>query len=157
MIARSIFNLPTVSGWHHPFFEMDGLKREMRRLNRLMDETFPSNLSNFSRSGVFPALNITEDKENYYIRTELPGIKSEDIDLQINGNSLTLSGKREAGIDQENVKYHRKERDSGSFSRGISLPNDVDSEKVTASMENGLLTVTIGKAEAAKPKQITIN
>ena len=157
MIARKIFNFPTASSWNHPFFEMDGLRKEMNRLNRLMDESFPSYLSHFSRSGVFPALNITEDKDNYYVRAELPGIKHEDVDLQINGKNLTLKGKRETSAHEENIKYHRRERDGGNFSRGVGLPGDVDPDKVTASMVNGLLTITLGKAEAAKPRQIAIN
>lgn len=155
MITRRMFNFPAATtGWSHPIFKMDGLRSEINRLNRLMEGNISSR---FFHSGVFPALNITEDSDNYYIRAELPGIKTEDVDLQINGRNLTISGARDTACCDENIKYHRREREGGKFSRGVALPGDVDSEKVSASMVNALLSITVGKSEAAKPRKITVN
>ncbi|MBF0235619.1 MAG: Hsp20/alpha crystallin family protein [Desulfamplus sp.] len=154
MITRRMFNFPAPRAFRHPFFEIDALQKEMDRW---------ANLINSKRSfgglnaGVFPSLNITEDKDNYYIRAELPGIKSEEIDIQLNGRSLTISGERKTELSEENLKYHRRERDSGKFSRGVMLPGDIDVENVNANMVNGMLTVKVGKAELAKPKRISVN
>jgi HSP20 family protein len=105
---------------------------------------------------VFPAINITEDTGKYYVRTELPGIKADAIKLEIIGRNLALTGERKILSEGENARYHRKEREAGRFSRVISLPGDVEVNSVEAKLVNGLLTVAIAKAEAAKPKQITV-
>lgn len=154
MITRRMINFPAATAFRHPFFEINSLQKEMDRWTDLMNSRkFFGGL----HSGVFPSLNITEDKDNYYIRAELPGIKSEEIDLQLNGRSLTISGERKRELSEENVKYHRKEREAGKFSRGVMLPGDIDTEKVNAQMVNGLLTVKVGKAEIAKPRKISIS
>jgi HSP20 family protein len=106
---------------------------------------------------VFPAINLTEDADNYYVRAELPGIKADALDIQTVGRNLTLSGERTIASEGEHVRYHRREREAGKFSRIIGLPGDINTDKVDAKLVNGLLTVTIAKADAAKPKQITIH
>ena len=153
MIARRIFGLPDV-GWRNPFAEMENM---MRRMDRLSGAFTGRPGLGFVPARVFPPLNITEDKDRYYVRAELPGIKADDIDLQVNGRNLSLSGKRQIPSEGEGVKYHRREREAGKFSRVIGLPGDIDPEKVEAKMTNGVLTVAIAKAEAAKPRQITIH
>jgi HSP20 family protein len=108
-----------------------------------------------ARAGVYPLVNLTEDKDKYYVRAELPGVKGDDLDIQVTGNNLAISGQRKIEAE-EGVRYHRREREAGTFSRMIGLPGEVDSDKVDAKLENGLLTIAIHKAEAAKPKQISI-
>ncbi len=157
MITRRIFDFPTnfpAANWGHPFSELDSLRREMDKWASLMSGRRAFGGRN---SGVFPALNIAEDKDNYYIRAELPGIKSEEIDIQLNGRSLTISGERKLEQNADSVKYHRREREAGKFSRGVMLPNDINGDSVSAQMVNGVLTVKVGKAEIAKPKRITIS
>ncbi|MBF0211678.1 MAG: Hsp20/alpha crystallin family protein [Desulfamplus sp.] len=156
MIAKRVFNFPAFTGasWSSPFYELDALRKEMDRWAGLVSGKRGFNGRN---SGVFPALNITEDKDGYYIRAELPGIKSEEIDIQLNGRTLTISGERRAEQSQDNVKYHRRERDAGKFSRGVMLPNDINGDNVNAQMVNGVLTVKVGKAEIAKPRKISVN
>jgi HSP20 family protein len=107
-------------------------------------------------SGVYPLINLTADKDNYYLRAEIPGLQSDELDIQVAGNSITLAGERKIPTQDENAKYHRREREAGRFSRGISLPGDVNPDKVEASLKDGVLTVIIPKAEAAKPKQISV-
>ena len=107
-------------------------------------------------AGVFPLINLTEDKDNYYVRAEMPGLKADDISISVANNNLSISGERKIASEGENVRYHRREREAGTFNRIVALPGDVDADKVEANHVNGVLTVVIPKAEAAKPKQITV-
>jgi HSP20 family protein len=153
MISQRMINFPSMVR-QHPFAE---LHRMARRLDLLTNSLFGRpHLGSFP-SRVFPAVNITEDNDKYFIRAELPGIKSENIHLQVDGKILTISGERKIPSEGENAKYHRREREAGMFSRAIGLTSDIDTESVVAKMVNGVLMVEISKSEAAKPKQITVN
>jgi HSP20 family protein len=101
-------------------------------------------------------MNVTHDQDNYYVRAELPGLKADDLDISVTGETLSISGERKLPVEDEKAQYHRREREAGSFSRIVSLPGQIDAKKVEARCTNGVLTVTLPKAEAAKPKQITI-
>lgn len=105
--------------------------------------------------GVFPAMNVTQDADNYYIRCELPGVKQEDIEVGVVHRTLTVSGKRVAR-EEEDVSYHRKERASGTFSRSVVLPSALEVDGMDAVYENGVLTITLPLAEVAKPRQIAV-
>jgi HSP20 family protein len=124
-----------------------------QQLDQMFDDTTPQSVS----AGVFPLINLTEDKDNYYVRAELPGVKGNELDIQVTANNLAISGERKITEEGETARYHRREREAGSFSRMIGLPGDINPDKVDAKMANGILTVTVSKAEAAKPKQITVN
>ena len=154
MIARRMINFPSM-GWQNPFAEMERMVQQMDFLTKAMFGGRPE--MRLSPSSVFPAVNITEDKDNYFVRAELPGIKTDEVDLQLNGRNLTISGERKIQFEGENAKYHRREREAGKFSRVIDLPGDIDSNSVEAKMVNGILTVVISKSEASKPKQISVN
>jgi HSP20 family protein len=153
MFARPLFNYPTM-GWQHPFAELERMSRQMDRLSQgLMGRPGLA----WRTARVFPAINLTEDTDSYYIRAELPGIKADALDIQAVGRNLTISGERTIASEGENVRYHRREREAGKFSRVIGLPGDINTDNVDAKLVNGLLTVTIAKADVAKPKQITIS
>jgi HSP20 family protein len=109
-----------------------------------------------ARAGVFPLINLSEDKEGFYLNAELPGVKPEDLDIQATANSISISGERKIPSEVENAKYHRRERDAGQFSRMIGLPSDIDANKIEAKLVDGILTVNVPKAETAKPRQITV-
>jgi HSP20 family protein len=144
---------PGLFGWHRdPFGEMDRLRREMDSIY----SAFAEGRGIAPAAGVFPALNMSEDDHNLYVRAELPGVAPENIDITTKQNNLIIKGERKIATEGEKVSYHRKERDAGNFRRIISLPTRVDSEKVTASCKNGVLTVTLPKAEEAKPRQISV-
>lgn len=148
MIYRRFFDVPSWrirSPW-------DELYRMRQQLDQMFDDTPAQRVS----AGVFPLINLTEDKNNYYVRAELPGVKAEELDIQATANNIAISGERKITAEGEGARYHRREREAGSFSRMIGLPGDINSDKVDAKLENGILTVVIAKAEAAKPKQITI-
>ena len=153
MFARRLFDFPSM-GWQHRFSDLEHLSRQM---DRLTQAAMGRPGLNWLSAKVFPAVNLTEDKDRYYVRAELPGIKADDLDIQVNGRTLTVSGERTIPSEGEKTRYHRKEREAGKFSRVIGLPGDIDADNVEAKMVNGVLTVAIAKSEASKPKQITVN
>ena len=106
--------------------------------------------------GFSPALDVYHDKDNVIIHAELPGLKKEDIVLSLHAGLLTLSGERKHEKAHDEKSRLRNERFFGRFERTITLPVQVDGTKVAAAYENGILTVTLPKAEAAKPRQIEI-
>jgi HSP20 family protein len=138
-----------------PWEGFDELNRMRREMNRLFEGLTGWPLRE-ARAGVFPLTNVTEDDHNYYVRAELPGMASDEINISVTGNSLSISGERKIRSEKEEARYHRREREAGKFSRMISLPGQIDTEKVKASCVDGVLTLTLPKAEAAKPKQITV-
>jgi HSP20 family protein len=152
MVTRRLFDLPAM-GWRNPFTEMERMARDM---NLLANAALGRPMFRFAPSRVFPAVNITEHKEKYYVRAELPGITADEIELQVTGRNLAISGERKIRSEGETAKYHRREREAGKFSRIIGLPGDIDADNIDAKMVNGVLTVSIGKSEAAKPKQISV-
>ena len=103
-----------------------------------------------------PALDVHEDKDSYRIRVELPGMKREDIQVSIDDGSLVISGERPVENVDEGTEVHRQERFYGKFSRVLSLPTAVNADKVQAGYKDGILTVTLPKAEEAKPQQINV-
>jgi HSP20 family protein len=101
-------------------------------------------------------MNITQDDENFYLRAEIPGIKPAEITISALRNRVAISGKREIAREHERVSYHRKERPEGAFNRSVTLPMEVDAERVDARYTDGILTLTLPKAEQAKPRQIAV-
>ncbi|PZR73430.1 MAG: heat-shock protein Hsp20 [Chthoniobacterales bacterium] len=117
--------------------------------------------SNFQRqtqlfSGWSPALDIYQNNDNVVARAELPGVRKEDIEISLHDGMLTISGERKSET-AEGDQAERSERYIGKFRRSVSLPTQVDANKVSASYRDGILTVTLPKAEEAKPKQIQVN
>ena len=103
-----------------------------------------------------PRTNLYENGDNFEIRAEVPGLEKEDLNVKIQGNYLEISGTR--GSDApEGYKTHKTERGVGSFSRSFTLPSDVDSTKVEATLKNGVLYLMLPKHEASKPKKISIS
>jgi HSP20 family protein len=127
-------------------------------MRQQLDQMFEDSESPHQRlsAGVFPLINLTEDKDKYFIRAELPGVKGDELDIQVTANNIAISGERKIAAEEEGARYHRREREAGRFSRMIGLPGDIDSDRVDAKLEDGILTIKVSKAEAAKPKQITV-
>ena len=109
-----------------------------------------------STAGVFPLINATEDKNNFYVRAELPGLKVEDIEIMATGKGIAISGERKISSEGKDVKYHRREREAGKFSRMLNLPMHIDSAKVEAKLLDGILSVVLPKTESGKPRQIVV-
>ena len=151
MIYRTLFGAPR-GGFGTSFSDLERMRRQMDR----MFDAYSNRMPGHSDAGVYPAVNITEDTEAFYVSAELPGVKSADLDLNVTANQLTLTGERKIPDEATDVRYHRREREAGRFSRAVALPGDIDTEKVKARLIDGILTVTIPKAEKAKPRQISV-
>ncbi|UCD99005.1 MAG: Hsp20/alpha crystallin family protein [Chloroflexota bacterium] len=131
--------------------------REFDRLQREMNQLFNSYSPHRPRtSPTYPSLNIWENQEGQLISAEMPGVKIEDIDISVEGDTLTISGVRQANEIPEGARYHRRERGSGEFRRSLRLPFLIDSNQVKASFNDGILTLQVPRAEADKPRKITI-
>jgi HSP20 family protein len=104
----------------------------------------------------FPGTNLSDTGDNLEIIAEMPGVGKEDLSVKIEGNYLVISGKRQADIPK-GYSVHRIEREVTSFSRSFTLPYEVDTNRVEATLKDGLLRMVLPKSEAAKPKQISIN
>lgn len=152
MIYRRVFGVPSWNS-RNAFAELEQMRRQM---NRLWEGVTGESIQSRS-AGVFPLVNLTEDQNNYYVRAELPGVQSEALDIKVDANTLSLSGERKIEAEGSNVKYHRREREAGSFSRMITLPGEIDPDKVSANMNLGLLKIVVPKAEAVKPRQISVS
>ncbi len=125
-------------------------------MDRFFDLPFFGRESNRT-AGWTPALDLHQDKDSLFVHAELPGMTKEDVTLSLHDGVLTLSGeRRQTPADSEKTTL-RNERFFGGFERSITLPTPVDATRVSAAYENGILTVTLPKAEAAKPRQIEIN
>lgn len=106
---------------------------------------------------VYPAINIWTTDEEVLVTSELPGINTKDLDITVTGRTLTLKGTRNDDEAKENECYHRRECRYGNFVRAIELPYEVDAVKVNAKLDKGILSVTLQRAEAFKPKKIQIS
>ena len=134
------------------------------RLSSLRDELdrlFESPWAELSRtsqllSGWTPALDMHEDKDSFVVQAELPGMKREDIDVSLHDGALSISGERRTEKQYEEAEVYRTERFFGKFQRTVTVPAPVAADQVTAQYKDGILTVTLPKTEAAKPKQIDV-
>jgi HSP20 family protein len=130
---------------------------QLRRLQEEMMQLFDTSIARAPLTqAMIPACDVFEDKDNIIVKTDLPGLTREEIDISIQDNVLTFRGekKHEEQIKEENC--YRLERMYGSFSRSIELPTTVDANKVSAIFKNGVLSITLPKTEEAKPKQIKV-
>jgi HSP20 family protein len=133
---------------------VDALLALQRELGRASENPFAFDLGPSGR-GVYPPLNAFTDGDGYVLRMEVPGIPPENLHIEAQGRTLTVSGKRDLKAP-EGGSFHRRELRSGEFARSLQLPADLDLAAVRASCKHGILTVRIPKKEEAKPRQITI-
>jgi HSP20 family protein len=151
MLLRRLSHRPA-SRWANPFEELERMQRQMDWLTG----SHSRNLFEEPATGVFPLMNVTEDNDSFNVRAELPGLKPDELNISVTGDTLSLSGERKIPAEEKNAQYHRREREEGKFNRIVTLPSQVDTGKVEASCSDGILTVVLPKAEASKPKQIAI-
>jgi HSP20 family protein len=103
-----------------------------------------------------PSIEVVEKEDKFLVKAELPGVKEEDINISIIGNTLTIEGEKETGSEIEKKGYYYSETSYGSFSRSITIPSTVDAEKIEANCDKGVLEITLPKTPELKPKKITI-
>jgi HSP20 family protein len=141
-----------VSRWN-PFQELFALQDEM---NRLFEDTLRGPSRRPSPNAWLPPVDIFETADNFEIKVELPGVKKEEVTLEVRENTLTLRGERRQEKDTKEQGVHRIERVYGPFLRSFTLPSNIDTNNVKAVFQDGVLTIVLPKAEEAKPKQIRI-
>src|SRR5215207_845879 len=143
------YNSPEMSTWS-PFSDL------RTHINRLFDLSYPTRAAE-SFGDWAPALDASEDKDKFTVTLEIPGMKKEDINVTLHDGVLTVSGERKSEKEvKDGSTVHRTERFYGKFSRSVSLPSAVKSDKVAAAYRDGVLTVEIPKAEEGKPRQIDV-
>lgn|SRR6185295_5198244 len=139
------------SRWN-PYLEMNRLRDQMDQLFGRWDGGGGAD----QHDGVYPLLNAWEDESNLYVEAELPGFELAELEIYVTGgNQLAIKGERKDS-HVENGIWHRRERAFGSFSRMVELPRPVDSNKVSAEFKDGVLTVTLPKAEEVRPRRIQV-
>lgn len=130
-----------------------------REINRLFDNFFRGGVQDegtFGPSYWTPAVDIAEHDNEYVVKVELPGVSKDDVKITIESNVLTIRGEKKQDRETKNDNYHRVERMYGSFQRSFTLPSTVRNDKIDAVYKDGILTITLPKAEEAKPKQIEV-
>lgn len=135
-----------------PMREMMTLREAM---DRLFDEAFTRPLS-LSSVVAMPAIDMYQTDDEVVVKAALPGLKPDDVQISVTGDLLTLRGEFKQENEKKDATYHIREHRYGAFERSIMLPTDVQTEKAKADFENGVLTITLPKAEAVKPKTISI-
>jgi HSP20 family protein len=103
-----------------------------------------------------PLVDISETKDNFVVKAELPGLEAKDVNVSISGDMLTVKGEKKTEEEEKDEHYHRIERYSGSFQRAFQLPSGVKADKVKATFDKGILKVTLPKVEEAKKKKIEV-
>src|SRR6266478_3135110 len=142
-----------------PLREFSTLQDRMNRMNRLFRESYGAEGPEeaLTTTNFAPPVDIYEDEHNVTMKLEVPGIDEKDIDVRIEGNTLTVHGERKIEKEEKEENYRRVERQYGSFTRSFTLPSSVDTGQVNAHYDNGVLKISLAKKAEAKPKQIKVN
>jgi HSP20 family protein len=142
--------------WTDPFREFAQLQN---RINRAFSDAYSRNDDGLTTSGSWvPPVDIYQNGEHEIVlKAEVPDMTREDIDITLDGGTLTIKGEKKLSNEAKEEQYHRIERHYGSFSRSFSLPQTVDTAKVAADYKNGVLTVRLPLREEAKPRQIKVD
>lgn len=129
------------------------------RINRMLNDLFSDSswsLQNGTTATWVPPVDVLEQGDAIRISAELPGVTPEDVKISVEGNVLTVQGSKQQVAEEQTERVHRYERTYGSFQRAFTLPATVDAAHITAGYEHGVLTITLPKAEQAKPRQISV-
>jgi HSP20 family protein len=125
------------------------------QMNRLFENFFEDMPTARQYATAYPALNTWEDGDNAYVEAELPGLTMDDLEIYVTGNELRIGGERKLA-EAEGASWHRRERSQGRFSRTLTLPWEIDADKVEASLKDGVLTVKLPKCESCKPRKVKV-
>jgi HSP20 family protein len=147
MLARTIFPRPITNDF----------ARMSREMDRLFESLAPTRSAERSKGLGVPAVNLSQDDANLYAELELPGVAPENVEILAQGDTLTVKGSRQISHGERTKQVIRSERVSGSFERAMTLPVEVDADKVSATLKDGVLTITLPKAQAVLPRKIAVN
>jgi HSP20 family protein len=135
-------------------------KGELARLHKDMDDLVGSFFGGrpmlWSEREIWPAIDISEDENTITVKAELPGCKAEDVDISVQGNTLTISGEKKHEEEKKEKGYYFAERSYGSFRRDLTLSSEVDASKIEAACKDGVLTITLPKSEKAKAIKVKV-
>src|SRR5258706_5107435 len=142
-----------------PFREFSTMQDRANRMNRLFRESYsPEGPEEaLPTTSYAPPVDIYEDEHNITLKMEVPGIDEKDIDVRVEGNTLTVHGERKIEKEEKEENFRRVERQYGEFTRSFTLPSSVDPGQVNANYDNGVLKIALAKKADAKPKQIQVN
>jgi HSP20 family protein len=137
---------------------------DYQRLQRQMDDLFNAMRSPttprtplWGQASLFPLLNVVEKGNAFVVTAEIPGLKLDDVEIKVEGDTLALKGERKPLDLGDKASFHRRERAAGRFQRSLTLPRAIDPDNVKATYKNGVLTITLPVHQAAMPKQISIS
>jgi HSP20 family protein len=140
-----------------PARELQSMQSEMnRRFGTFFDSTTPRNGARASLRRWIPAMDVAETDDHYVLRADLPGLSESDVNVELEDNVLTISGKRSIEHEETKNGYHRVERSYGSFTRSVALPEGVDADGIQANFDKGVLEVKVAKPEQIKPRKVAI-
>ena len=142
-----------------PFREFSTMQDRMNRMNRLFRESYSPEAPEeaLTTTNFAPPVDIYEDEHTITLKLDVPGIEEKDIDVRIEGNTLTVHGERKIEKEEKEENYRRVERQYGIFTRSFTLPSSVDTGQVNAHYDTGVLKISLAKKAEAKPKQIKVN
>jgi len=159
MLARMMNDLNPAFGnpAFGPFAPLMRLRGEMDRLFENFFEDLPSARP---YGAGYPGVNLWEEGDSAYLEAELPGLTLDDVEVYVTGNEVAINGQRRIGgqedAKQDGVNWHRRERSQGRFSRTMTLPWEIDADKVEARLQDGVLTVKLPKCESCKPRKVKV-
>jgi HSP20 family protein len=152
MTVRRVVGWPSL-GLADGFAELERVRRDLDRI--LQGNSRKEGVK--SSAGVFPLVNISHGPDHIYVRSEIPGVTLEDLEVTVSGKHLTIAGERKIPVEPAKVRYHRREREEGRFRRQINLPIEVDRDHVQAKYQHGILMIVLPKTKEAKPRHISIS
>lgn len=148
-----------ITKWN-PARELLSVEREFNRLFNSLGSRFglteTPELEEYENAVWMPLTDITEDKDNYILKLDLPGVTKDDVKISYSDGSLNISGERKQEKETKDSKFHRMERTYGRYFRSFSMPSKIQEDKIGAEFKDGQLIITVPKAEEAKPKEIPI-
>jgi HSP20 family protein len=136
-----------------PFNNLTDIREEM---NRLFNNSFRRIGRGEYETAFLPPMDVSEEKEAFLVKADLPGLSKEDVSVSLQENYLTIKGEKKHEMETKDAQYYRQERVHGAFARTIELPATVDAKRIDAQFKNGVLSVRLPKSEEAKPKQIEV-
>ncbi len=139
--------------FRNPWAEFERIRQGLDELSRNLVSEGKAHM----HATVYPPLNMYETKDALILKAELPGVHPDDLEISLEGDTLTLQGQRLRNVDDKATSYHRREIATGNFSRALALPTKVDLDNMKATLVDGILTITLQKADEVKPRQIKIS
>lgn len=149
--------IPRLSRALSPFFDRNPFSALEEELDDLLNRYRSEWNGDGSMAVIAPPLDLSETEDAFQIRMNLPGVKAEEVDIQISENTLRISGEHKEEKEEKGKTFHRLERRIGSFSRSLTLPAAVQADKVSAECKDGVLTVNLPKCEATKTQKIKVH